>query len=246
MLKSGADRLLSFRGLTAGPVFMKKIHWFLLFLSLSLSLSGQRKADYGIFGGVSSYFGDINPSRFLYSPLPAGGIFYRYNFNPREALRTSIFFGGLKANDLDFKNSFQQSRAAFFSGTMAEWALQFEFNFLPYSSLGKQWDFTPYFAAGAGIAFINTATFTYEPVIPFSFGFKVNIYKNLGLEAEYGFRKTFYDNFDGLKDLVAPSDFAWMHNNDWYSFTGIAVTWKIYSKLAGCPAYNDGNSKRKH
>ena len=34
-------------------------------------------------------------------------------------------------------------------------------------------------------------------------GFKVNIYKNMGLEAEYGFRKTFYDNFDGLKDLVA-------------------------------------------
>jgi len=224
---------------------MKKIHWLLLFLFLSLSLSGQRNSDYGVFAGVSSYLGDINPNRLLYSPLPAGGIFYRYNLNPREAIRTNLFIGGLHASDLDFNNSFQQARAASFSGTVGEWALQFEFNFLPYSTEGKRWNFTPYFAAGAGIAFVNTTSPTFIPVIPFSFGFKVNIYKNFGLEAEYGFRKTFYDNFDGLKDLGAPSDYSWVHNNDWYTFTGIAVTWKIYNKLAGCPAYGDEDSKRK-
>jgi hypothetical protein len=223
---------------------MKKINWVLLFFFLSLSLSGQRNSDFGFFAGVSSYIGDINHGRLLYAPLPAGGLFYRYNLNPRQALRTSFFIGGLQANDLDFQNGFQQARAASFSGSAGEWSLQFEFNFLPYSTQGKRWNFTPYFATGAGIAFINTATFTYVPVIPFSFGFKVNIYKNLGLEAEYGFRKTFYDNFDGVKDLVAPSDFSWIHNNDWYTFTGIAFTWKIYNKLAGCPAYGEKNSKR--
>ena len=225
---------------------MKKIHWLLLLLFLPLSISGQRNSDYGVFGGVSSYIGDINPTRLLYSPLPAGGIFYRFNLNPREALRTNIFIGGLRANDLDFKNAFQQARAKSFSGAVGEWALQFEFNFFPYSTEGKLWDYTPYFAAGAGIAFVNTTTFAYVPVIPFSFGFKVNVYKNVGLEAEYGFRKTFYDNFDGLKDLVAPSDNGWIHNNDWYTFTGIAITWKFYNKLAGCPAYNEGGTKRKH
>jgi Domain of unknown function (DUF6089) len=224
---------------------MKRIHWLLLFLILSLSSSGQRSSDYGVFGGVSSYFGDINPNRLLYSPLPAGGIFYRYNLNPRQALRTNLFICGLQGNDLDFSSSFQRARAASFSGTVGEWAVQFEFNFFPYSTQGKQWDFTPYFAAGGGVAFVNTVAFTYVPVIPFSFGFKVNVYKNIGLEAEYGFRKTFYDNFDGVKDLVAPSDYSWLHHNDWYSFTGIAVTWKIYNKLAGCPAYGDAGSKRK-
>jgi hypothetical protein len=224
---------------------MKKLHWLLLFLFLSLSLSGQRKSDYGVFGGVSSYLGDINPNKLLYSPLPAAGIFYRYNLNPRQAIRANIFFGGIRANDLDFSNSFQQARAASFSGLVGEGVLQFEFNFLPYSTEGKRWDYTPYFAAGAGVAFLNGPTITYVPVIPFSFGFKVNIYKNLGLEAEYGFRKTFYDNFDGLNDLVAPSDFGLIHNNDWYTFTGIAVTWKIYNKLAGCPAYGEVDSRRK-
>ncbi len=224
---------------------MKRILWFLSCSILSLSLSGQRNSDYGIFAGVSSYIGDINPYRLLYSPLPAGGIFYRYNFNPREALRTNLFLGGIRGNDLDFKNAFQQTRGASFSGTVSEWALQFEFNFFPYSTAGKRWNFSPYFAAGAGLAFINAASFTYIPVIPFSVGFKVNIYKNLGLEAEYGFRKTFYDNFDGLKDMVAPSDAGKIHNNDWYTFTGIAVTWKLYNRLAGCPAYEDVDSKRK-
>ena len=223
---------------------MKKIRWSLLFLIFSLSLSGQRNADYGIMLGVSSYIGDINPNRLLYSPLPAGGVFFRYNLNPREALRTNLLFGGIRANDLDFNNSFQKARAASFSGTVGEWALQFEFNFFPYSTAGKQWDYTPYFAVGGGVAYVsNTGAFI--PVIPFSFGFKVNIYKNIGLEAEYGFRKTFYDNFDGLTDLVAPSDHSWIHNNDWYTFTGLAVTWKIYNKLAGCPAYGEMDSKRK-
>jgi hypothetical protein len=224
---------------------MKRIRWILLFFWFSLSLSGQRSSDYGVFAGVSSYLGDINPNRLLYSPLPAGGIFYRYNLHPRQSLRANIFIGGLRANDLDFKNIFQQTRAASFSGLVGEFALQFEFNFFPYSTQGKQWNYTPYFAAGGGVAFVNTTNSALIPVIPFSFGFKVNIYKNVGLEAEYGFRKTFYDNFDGLKDLVAPSDFAWIHNNDWYTFTGIGITWKIYSKLAGCPAYSDVDGKRK-
>jgi hypothetical protein len=224
---------------------MKRIRWFLLFFSLSLSLSGQRNSDYGVVGGFSSYLGDINPNRLFYSPLPAGGIIYRYNFNPRQAIRTNLFYGGLRAKDSDFNNAFQTARDSSFSGTVGEWAVQFEFNFLPFTTQGKQRSFTPYFAAGAGIAFVNTKTFAYVPVIPFSIGFKINIYKNMGLEAEYGFRKTFYDNFDGLKDLVAPSDFALIHNNDWYSFAGVAVTWKIYSKLAGCRAYYDVDSKRK-
>jgi hypothetical protein len=224
---------------------MKRTLWTLLFLYITISVNGQRNSDFGVFGGVSSYIGDINPGRLLYAPLPAGGVFYRYNLHPRQSLRASFIYGGLRGSDLDFNNSFQRARAASFSGTVGEFAVQFEFNFFPYSTEGKRWNYTPYFAAGGGIAFINTQAYTYVPVIPFSFGFKINIYKNIGLEAEYGFRKTFYDNFDGLKDLFAPSDYGWLHNNDWYTFTGISVTWKIYSKLAGCPAYNDVDSRRK-
>lgn len=224
---------------------MKKANWILFLLFLAFQVSGQRRADYGVFAGVSSYFGDINPNRFLYAPLPAAGIFYRYNFNPRQAIRGNVFIGGLMGNDHDFSNSFQQTRGRSFTEMAGEFAVQLEFNFFPYSADGKKWDYSPYVAAGGGVAAITGSAVAFIPVIPFSVGFKINILKNLGLEAEYGFRKTFYDNFDGLKDLVAPSDYALIHNNDWYSFTGISFTWKIMSRLAGCPAYGDANSDRK-
>lgn len=237
--------------------WMRKLHGFFLFLLVSLSAYGQQNADYGIFGGVSSYLGDINPNRLFYRPLPAGGLFYRYNFNPRQALRTNIFLGGIRGNDLDFKQEIQQARGHEFSGMVAEWAAQYEFNFLQYSVQGKKWNYTPYLAAGAGVVFINTKypnkytsekynITTYAPVIPFSIGFKINIHKNLGLEAEYGFRKTFYDNFDGLKDNVDKNHEAWLHNNDWYTFAGISLTWKIFNKLADCPTFIDVDQPRRH
>jgi hypothetical protein len=224
---------------------MKRVPWILLLFCFSFTAAGQRNADYGIFGGVSSYMGDINPSRLMYDPLPAAGIFYRYNLHPRHALRADIFVGGIRGSDLDFNNAFQQTRAASFSGITGEIAVQFEFNFLPYTTEGRLWDWSPYFAAGIGAAFINSTEFSVQPVIPFSGGIKVNIYKNMGLEVEYGFRKSFYDNFDGLKDMVDPADYSWLNNNDWYSFAGIGLTWKIYNKLAGCPAYSDVDGKRK-
>jgi hypothetical protein len=224
---------------------MKKIPWIFLLVILTLGASGQRNADYGIFAGVSSYFGDVNPTRMMYSPLPAGGVLYRYNFHPRHAIRANIFFGGLRGDDLDFNNSFQQTRAHSFSTMTGELAVQFEFNFLPYTTAGRYWDWTPYFAAGAGVAAVSSASFAVKPVVPVTFGFKVNIWKNMGLEAEYGFRKTFYDNFDGLNDLVDPDDYDWLHNNDWYTFAGISLTWKIYSKLVGCPAYADVDEKKR-
>ena len=231
---------------------MKKLTGILLFILLSLSVFGQRSADYGILGGVTSYLGDINTNRLFYRPLPAGGIFYRFNLNPRQSIRANILLGGLQGNDLDFNNNFQQSRNQSFSGLVAEGVAQFEFNFLPYSTQGKRWNYTPYIAAGIGIAYLNTNSSSslindkpFQPIVPFSLGFKVNIYKNLGIEAEYGFRKTFYDKFDGLIDNVDPHHKAWLHNNDWYSFAGIAFTWKIYNKLVGCPAFKDVDESRR-
>jgi hypothetical protein len=224
---------------------MKRILSTICFLITAVALNGQRNSDYGVMLGVTSYLGDINSSRLLYAPSPAGGLFYRYNLHPRHSLRLDFMYGGIKGDDLDFKNDFQLARAASFSGSVMEAVLQFEFNFFPYSTMGKLWDYTPYFAAGIGAVYVNSFSDAVVPIIPFSIGFKINIHKNVGLEAEYGFRKSFYDNFDGLKDFVAPSDYAWTHNNDWYTFTGVAVTWKFLSKLAGCPAYNDVNHKRK-
>jgi hypothetical protein len=224
---------------------MKKYRWLLLLLSISInSLTAQKNSDYGVYGGVSSYIGDINPSRLFYSPSPAFGIVYRYNLHPRHSIKGSLLYGAIRGNDLDFDNTYQQVRGSSFSGTLFEWAAQFEFNFLPYSTSGKWWDYTPYFAGGIGITFVNSVDMTYVPVIPISVGVKVNVYKNMGLELEYGIRKTFYDNFDGLIDNIDPDHHTWAYNNDWYMFTGVTFTWKMFHNLTSCPAYEDYVRKR--
>ncbi len=227
-------------------VLMKKLKWVVFLFCISLAVHCQKNADYGASAGVTSYLGDINPNRLMYAPLPAAAFFYRYNLNPRQSLRANLLLGGIRGDDLDFNNDFQRTRAMTFSGIIGEAAVQYEFNFFPYTTEGKRFDYSPYLAAGAGVAMNTSEGTELLPIIPFGIGFKINLLKNMGLEAEYSFRKTFYDNFDGLKDFVDPSDYALIHNNDWYTYTGISLTWKIMSRLAGCPAYDDVNSERKH
>ncbi len=219
----------------------------LVFLTLlfSLQLFSQRNADYGFSAGVTSYLGDINQNRLFYRPGPAGQIFYRYNFNPRQAVRINLLAGNVKGNDLDFDNPLQQQRAGSFSALVTELGANFEFNFFPYSTVkGRKTDYTPYISAGVALSAVSTGGISFFPSIPFSAGFKINVYNNIGLEFEYGFRKTFYDNFDGLNDMIAPEDRTWTHNNDWYNYMGVGITWKMYNKLSGCPAINDTNIER--
>lgn len=225
---------------------MKRFCWYILLSVIVLvPLSAQKSSDYGVFIGASSYFGDINTSGFLRAPSTAVGLNYRYNFNPRQAVRANLYYGLLKGDDLDFDNSFQQTRAEAFTNSVFEMALQYELNFFPYATTGKWWDYTPYFATGIGVVFISSPTATYTPVIPLALGFKINVYKNIGLEVEYGVRKTFYDNFDGLIDNIDPEDSSWVHNNDWYVFAGVTLTWKMFHNLSSCPAYDSVNKKMR-
>jgi hypothetical protein len=225
---------------------MRRTFFLILSLLLALPAFSQRNVDYGASLGVTTYLGDINPGNIFYHPGPAGQVFVRYNFNPRQAVKLNLLTGYVSGNDLDFKNPVQQLRAHSFKTTVSELGLNYEFNFFPYSTeMGRKIDYTPYLAAGIAVSAVETTGFTLFPSVPFSVGMKVNIYRNIGIEAEYGFRKTFYDNFDGLKDDIDPNDYTWSHNNDWYTFFGVGITWKMYNRNAGCPAFKDNNDKRK-
>ena len=99
---------------------MRKI---LITILLSLSLVSafpQRSADYGFSLGMSTYLGEINPVNLFYNPGPAAQFFYRYNFNPRQAIRANLLGAWLSASDYDFINQIQQSRGSSFSGMLGE------------------------------------------------------------------------------------------------------------------------------
>jgi len=226
---------------------MKKFIIIAFFLGTIIGAKAQKKVDLGIFGGGSYYLGDINQSKQFYSLSYALGGLYRFNINPRYTIRCSIFYGNLQADDQDFNNRFQQSRDNSFSGTVLDATLQFEFNFMPYSTFGRAGEYTVYTTGGIGVAFINTSNLrpTYKLVIPFGIGVKVNLGKKMGIGIEWGLRKMFYDKLDGFENPIDPEYRSFIHNFDWYSIAGISLTYKIYGGSEDCPAYWDEKIKGK-
>ena len=218
---------------------MKKIIIIALFSGIIIGAKAQKKVDLGFFGGGSYYLGDINQSKQFYSLSYAFGGLYRYNINPRYTIRGSAYYGNLQADDQDFDNRFQQSRGNSFSGTVLDITLQFEFNFMPYSTFGRAGEYAFYTTGGIGVAFINISGPSSPLVIPFGVGAKVNLGKKMGIGIEWGFRKMFYDKLDGFENPIDPEYRSFIHNNDWYSIAGISLTYKIYNKLEDCPAYWD-------
>jgi hypothetical protein len=215
---------------------MKRIVILILLIFLALPAVPQRRADFGFSLGATNYLGELNPNNVFSSPGPAAQFFYRYNFNPRQAVRANLLGGSLR-----FSNS-----SELLSVFLGELGATYEYNFFPYSTMrSRRVDYTPYLAIGAAFSAVYNQSFNPFLSIPFSAGFKVNVANNIGLELEYGFRKTFNDKFDGQTDEDNIGSQTWTHNNDWYSFMGVSVTWKMYNKLAGCPAFAEMEKGKK-
>ncbi|MGC9344379.1 MAG: DUF6089 family protein [Bacteroidales bacterium] len=206
-------------------------------------LDAQRKSDIGIFAGTSYYMGDLNPSTHFYSPSVAIGPIYRYNIHTRSAVRFSGIYHRLTANDPDFNNS----AGASFATEFIDLAASFEFNFLPYKTNNRKMKYSLYTAAGIGYNILLTGDpTTPEPTsshftIPFSLGFKFNAGKRLSAGIEWSPRKTFKDNaIDGITNIgELNSEFHLLGNNDWYTFAGVFITYKIFNYREDCPTYDD-------
>ncbi|HZH73442.1 MAG TPA: DUF6089 family protein, partial [Mariniphaga sp.] len=78
---------------------MKKV--ILVFAAVFLTVSGfaQKSVDIGLWGGSSTYLGDIKEASLITSDLNLG-VLFRYNFNPRVAVRTQFTLGGFSAEGL--------------------------------------------------------------------------------------------------------------------------------------------------
>lgn len=201
----------------------------------------QPNADFGVFAGTAYYLGDINPSKHFYRPSFSYGVLYRININTRYALRANGYIADLTGDDRDFPKRLNPDRPfspRHFQTSLLDLGLQLEFNFLPYTPNLIKWDYTPYIAAGVAGSMIlgSDAEATNTLGFPFGVGVKFNITSRISAGAEYSFRKTFSDRLDGVEN---PSDVSsFLHNNDWYSFLGVFITFKFFNFAADCPAYN--------
>jgi hypothetical protein len=219
---------------------MKNI-FILICIFFCLPVFAQNKSDLGVSVGTSYYMGDINPSRLFYSPKFNAGIIYRYNLNTRYVLKGELNYVALSGNDKDFSDPYQQSRNATFNSELYDITTQFEFNFLPLVFNERKMSFSPFVSTGlaAALTLNSSSKKTFEFVFPFALGVRVTVGKKWSTGLQWSFRKTFNDtNIDGIDNSpLPPSMKSYLINNDWYSFAGIFLTYKIFDFGIPCPAY---------
>ena len=195
-------------------------------------------ADFGAFAGASYYMGDINPRGQFYRPGLALGAVAKFNFTEFHSVRLNAFWGQLKGDDLDFNNEYQQIRAHNFETTLLDVHAGYEFNFIPYIVKRNSTAHTAYVFAAAGYSLILASTeevATNHVTIPFGVGFKYRFSRSVTLGGEWGWRKTFNDTIDGLGNPGGELSVKPAHNNDWYSFAGVYLTFRIFEKGYKCP-----------
>ncbi len=231
---------------------MKKL-WFIILLAGFAHLAhSQRNTNFGAFAGTSYYMGDINPNRHFYRPGPSVGLLYRINLNKHYAIRASGYYAYITGSDIDFGDRINPDRhlePVEFNTSLIDGTLQFEFSFLSFVPNLGNWDYTTYVAGGIGYSIIISsgvrtnldADYLRDPIphltIPFGIGFKFNVSRRVSAGFEWSFRKTFSDRIDHLKNPTG--DVSVVHNNDWYSFAGIFITYKFFKFAQDCPAYDD-------
>lgn len=207
---------------------------FILLVS-SVCLIQAQSHEIGVFLGGSNYVGDIGRTNYIYPNEFAGGIVYKYNLNPRIALRGNYNLIPISGDDKDAENLFRQQQGRSFTNTIHEFAAGVEFNFYEYNIADFRTSFTPYILAQFAAInhkspgrLINANTiqiknsFSYS--VPLGIGIKGRLSDDFAFALESGARYTFTDKLDYSTREIQSLNFEG-NGNDWYFFTGISIVY---------------------
>ena len=211
---------------------MKKCILIVLFTCFSATLFGQ-VYEAGFFVGGTNYVGDIGRTNYIYPNKLGGAIIFKWNWNPRMALRATYSFLPIEGNDKNADTDFKRNRGLQFSNTIHELAVGMEYNFYEYDLSSKDKIATPYILIE--VARFNyksiesvSATGTYNYVnktsysIPFGVGYKSKLFGSLAFAIEAKFRYAAEDDLDYTTGRIPSLNFGGT-NRDWYTFTGISL-----------------------
>ncbi len=156
---------------------MKKILFILFFFSIPSFLMAQWN-EVGVLLGASNYKGELSATMFnTYFIHPAGGAFYRHNFNRRWSYRFMANYGTISGSDSKSKFAYERNRNLSFQSYIIDVSGFLEFNFFPYETSAKdknlQW--TPYLFTGLSV-------FRFNPTAEYN-GSTVSL-RDLGTEGE--------------------------------------------------------------
>lgn len=203
-----------------------------LFTTEAKAQEAEYKMEFGLMGGGSFYLGDANYHTLYKDTKGAGGIFARYNLNPRMALKFDFGYGGIGGDATYSKNKFPEGTNLKFSESVYDLGCQYEINFWGFGT-GTGYKghkrLTPYIQAGLGFTYCNVFTMN----IPIGFGIKYKVAPRLNIGLDWTMRFALSDKLDGIKDPYHITS-GFLKNKDTYSWTMITVSYDMFQKLRKC------------
>jgi hypothetical protein len=196
----------------------------LLVCSWAFSQGFYQKRRYVDFGlGPSSYFGDLSASTpFAAQPLSlSGSLGFNIELNPFIWLRNSVGIYPIKAQDIDSKDPFKNTRNLHFKNNLLEFSSVANLDLLGEKHYFKPGKYKPYISLGLALFYSEPKARTpasfggdwvslkplrtegksysnWNLAIPFGFGCDVQLVKNLDLSAEFLWRITSSDFLDDV------------------------------------------------
>ena len=206
------------------PVKRVLLGLFLLLSIPSVLLAQGTAPEVGIFGGISTYNGDLSSSKFPFQQShPAFGIFIRKSVYKGFSLRIGASFGKMSGADSLASDSSVRLRNLDFQSNITDVHLLAEYNFFDYSKTGftpyvfvgiSVYHFDPYTKDTAGLrvylpplstegegleAYPDRKAYNLTQVsIPFGVGVKYAVSPVVNLGFEFRINKTFTDYLDDV------------------------------------------------
>ena len=215
----------------------------------SIQFSTAQIHEFGLYLGGSNFIGDVGATDYIAPKnLTIGGI-YKWNRSPRHSYRISLLFSELEGIDKNSDDPSRQIRGLEFNSQIIELSAGMEFTFLDFNLHKGGFVSTPYLYTGVTVTkhdnfFLanlgqlepeGTESFAYG--IPMVVGYKAAIAQHFVLAFEIGARYTFSDEIDGsvpdAEELQSRS-FGNLNNNDWYTFTGVTLTYTFGKNPCYC------------
>ena len=180
------------------------------------------QGEFGVMGGVSQYFGDLNPDYHFNTPKVAFGVFFRKQVTDYIAVRIQGQFAQLGYSDIyNTQNAFDLRRNLSFNTNVWQLGFQGDFNFLRFIPGDGDHRSTPYLTIGVGMfsfdpyAYLDGQKYYLRELgtegqavgydgrkpynniamyIPLGLGYKYNLNPkmNIGFEIVYNFTTTDY------------------------------------------------------
>ncbi|MBT8274033.1 MAG: hypothetical protein KJO77_09515 [Bacteroidia bacterium] len=205
--------------------------------------------EVGIFAGGSNLIADVGSTRYIAPNSAAFGGILKWNRSPRHSWRISAIYSSLEAKDSKSDDPRRKERGYVYSNnSFFEVSAGMEFTFVDFNLHYDGNKSTPYLYTGVSAFFYDNyyfrngiqtseGTSSWGYGIPMVVGFKTTLTSHIILALEIGARYTFTDELDGsIPETPQLQDFRFgnLNNNDWYTFTGVTLTYTFGRRPCYC------------